>query len=128
MTSEIKARNEGIMESKEKKLNVINLRHYVFFIEIGVCSVCVDCIDGRANETVRQPYSSHSAVKDVGEGKCEHEQKKYSQAIGTTILICSKRHAFVSVHTHYARMDVLEHTHRDTPTHSHTQPLRNHFA
>jgi hypothetical protein len=34
-------------------------------------------MDESTNESERKPYSSHSAMKAVGEGKCENGHKKY---------------------------------------------------
>ena len=34
-------------------------------------------MDESTNESERKPYFSHSAMKAVGEGKCENGHKKY---------------------------------------------------
>ena len=62
-------------------------------------------------------------MKYVGVGKSENGNKIYSQAYGSTNLICSKGHDFVTVYTNYALMGLREHTHTQTHTHTH-----NHFT
>jgi hypothetical protein len=120
MTSEFKAQNES--GYRRELRNEIGCD-----MPVTLCShrldrrvFYTDFIDERTNERERKPYSSHIAMRDVGEGKCENGHKKYSQALGNRNLICSKGHVFVTVYTHSARMGLREHTHTHTHKHTHT--------
>jgi len=128
MTSEFKSRNElgyrGELrnESECDELVKLCIRH----LDKRTCVFYTNYIKERTNKSERKPYSSHSAMKDVGEGKCENGHKKYSRVLGSTNLICSKGHVFVTVYTHYARMGLREHTHTHTHTHIHTHTATSH--
>ena len=58
-------------ETRRDEPMTLCLRH------LDRCVLCADYIDEMTNESERKPYSSHSAMKYVGEGKCENGHKKY---------------------------------------------------
>jgi hypothetical protein len=125
MTSEFKAQNESWYRGEIRNETGCDEPVALCIYHLDRCVSCTDYIDERTNESERKPYSSHSAMKDVGESKCENGHKTYWQALGSTNLICSKVHVFVTFYTHDARIGLRE---TRTHAHTHTQPLRTHFV
>jgi len=115
VTSEFKAQNESGYCGEVRHETGCDKPVTLCIHRLDRCVFCADYIDERTNESERKPYFSHSAMKDVGEGKCENGHKKYSQALGSTNLICSKGHVvflhFTPTTRIWAYANARTHTH-----------------
>jgi len=128
VTSEFKAQNESGYCGEVRHETGCDKPVTLCIHRLDRCVFCADYIDERTNESERKPYFSHSAMKDVGEGKCENGHKKYSQALGSTNLICSKGHVvflhFTPTTRIWAYANARTHARTHTAT-SHSFRLKN---